>query len=384
MRSIALLLLATACAGIAPGQTEGPDSRLKFCVILSRHGVRAPTWTPERLNAYSSQLWPDFGVPPSYLTPRGERLIELMGEFYGMWLREAGLLTGKGCSEASTIQIYADSDERTIRTGEAFSKSILSGCNIKVQHKPEGEADDLFDAGSGKPANQPIGTPEKFLGAFQSLQKILTGDEAAVHPVLAKDAVMDLAALNTASTLSEVMLLEYANGFLGKQLGWGRLTETNLLDVLRLHGEFARLTREEPSIATARCRNLLARILEAMKNATPAESKDKVLLIAGHDTNLSNIAGSLGIHWEAGGYQENETPPGGALAFLLYQDRTGRSYVRLRYFAQTLKQLREMTPLTMKKSPASDEVTIPGCGKAGCTWNEFSDALEKAIQKGKH
>src|SRR5262245_57016551 len=67
--------LLTAVAAILPfslalGQQPKPSSELKYTLIVTRHGVRAPTWTPERLNEYSSSPWPDFGVPPGNLTPR--------------------------------------------------------------------------------------------------------------------------------------------------------------------------------------------------------------------------------------------------------------------------------------------------------------------------
>lgn len=37
---------------------------------------------------------------------------------------------------------------------------------------------------------------------------------------------------------------------------------------------------------------------------------DRVLIIVGHDTNISNIAGMLGISWLLDGYQRDEPPPG--------------------------------------------------------------------------
>jgi 4-phytase/acid phosphatase len=51
-------------------------------VMLSRHGVRAPTQSTETLNSWRDTKttgWPDFGVPPGYLTPKGEDLVEQMG-----------------------------------------------------------------------------------------------------------------------------------------------------------------------------------------------------------------------------------------------------------------------------------------------------------------
>lgn len=75
-----LLIAILALAVFA--QQAWPADLLQQVVIVTRHGVRAPTWTPERLNQYSAAQWPDFSVPPGYLTPHGRALMKLMGEFY--------------------------------------------------------------------------------------------------------------------------------------------------------------------------------------------------------------------------------------------------------------------------------------------------------------
>jgi hypothetical protein len=51
-----------------------------------------------------------------------------------------------------------------------------------------------------------------------------------------------------------------------------------------------------------------------------------VLIVSGHDTNLSNLSGMLGLSWRLPGYQPDDPPPGGALTFSLGQ----RSKFRMR------------------------------------------------------
>src|SRR5215831_21396836 len=74
--------------------------RLKFVVILSRHGVRAPTWETTRLNQYSAQEWPEWGVPPAHLTPRGRTLMTLMGGYYRDWLAREQIIDRRSCASA--------------------------------------------------------------------------------------------------------------------------------------------------------------------------------------------------------------------------------------------------------------------------------------------
>jgi len=57
---------------------------------------------------------------------------------------------------------------------------------------------------------------------------------------------------------------------------------------------------------------------------------DALLLLAGHDTNLSNLSGMLGLLWKLAGYQPDGTPPGGGLIFSVRRDAGGHYFVRLR------------------------------------------------------
>ena len=79
------------------------------------------------------------------------------------------------------------------------------------------------------------------------------------------------------------------------------------------------------------------------------------------------------------GYQPDDTPPGGALIFSLWRDPKGQDFVRLRYSAQTVDQMRNADPLTLAAPPASQELSIPGCENKSCLWPAFKSVIEKAI-----
>jgi 4-phytase/acid phosphatase len=178
----------------------------------------------------------------------------------------------------------------------------------------------------------------------------------------------------------------------GTNLGWGRLTRERLNLVLELHAIYADLMRRTPYLARARGSNLLAHILSSMEQSesgkpTPdalGQPGDALLALSGHDTNLSNLSGMLGLSWRLPGYQPDDTPPGGALIFSLWRDpHTEQYFVRARYLAQTLDQMRDATPLSIASPPASQEVSFPGCeavaSGSGCPWQIARLLMHKAI-----
>lgn len=412
-------LTANACAILAwavllgagrAGAAEGPKAELKYAVIVSRHGVRSPTWGAVRLNEYSTQAWPDWGVAPGELTPHGRAGVKLMGAYYRAWLSKAGLFNSGGCRDAARIYIRADAGQRTRETGRAFGESLLPGCEIPVAMEAAGK-DPLF-GGVGKPDPDLAGTAVRerlgpaaavltnYAPAFDTLTQILSGGGTAHRTVMgaAPDEGGDGGGtdvprpLATASTLSEVFLLEYAEGMPQSALGWGRLTKEKLLKILELHTAYADVARRTPYLARARGSNLLAHILASLEQAASGKPVAGALgqpggvlaVLAGHDTNLSNLSGMLDLSWRVPGQVHDDTPPESALIFSLWREGAGGGwFVKLEFATPSLDQMRRLEPLTLDSPPARVAVAIPACGSpradGGCPWPAFRTAMQKAI-----
>ncbi len=404
------LFAAFVAFGAAWPAVAGP-LELKYLVIVSRHGVRSPTWDRDRLNEYSAQAWPEWGVAPGELTPHGRDLIKILGSYYREWLTDAGLYSDAGCKDAGRIYIWADSAQRTVETGRAFAESLLPGCGVTIHSQPDHVRDPIFEGvGTAAPeltlravrerlGSQPGGVVADHANALAELQFILTGKKAGAGKLMESPLGVEASAKSVAmtgpiaagSSLSEDFLLEYANGMMGTDLGWGRLTKENLFSVLELHSVYADLMRRTPVLARARGSNLLAHVLCSMEQAVSGKPTsgalgnpgDALLVLSGHDTNLSNLSGMLGLSWHLPGYQPDDTPPGGALIFSLWIDAaTGDYSVKTRYLAQTLDQMRNGQKLTMDAPPESQEITVPGCASAlqtVCSWQGFRRAVRQVI-----
>src|SRR5436309_2565545 len=138
-----LTALVVVLGAVAP-QPSGAKLLLEKVVLLSRHGVRAPTMSNDKLAEFTTRPWPTWPVPPGNLTPRGKHLATLMGAYYGALFRARGLLTADRCPSSDEIHLQADLDQRTILTGEALLDGLFPGCGLKPVSYSEGKIDPLF------------------------------------------------------------------------------------------------------------------------------------------------------------------------------------------------------------------------------------------------
>jgi 4-phytase/acid phosphatase len=342
--------------------------------------------------------------------------MKIMGAYYRNYFSSNGLPGKQGCAAAGLAFFRADSAQRTLATAQALAEGMLPGCTAEIHSAGEGKSDPLFDgteAGAARPdpalslaavagrlGPKPDAVVDAQRPAFDLLVRVLSGNGKPAHSIFEdpvslsanRTGVTMNGPLNLASTLSEDFLLEYADGMSGDRLGWGRLSVSNLLELMTLHSAYAELMRRTAYLARARGSNLLSYVVRSLEQAAvgkpvagAAGSPDTALLvISGHDTNLSNLSGMLGLSWLLPSYQPDDTPPGGALIFTLWRSRaTGRYSVRLQFAAQTLDQMHDATSLSLANPPAIANVFVPGCSAAGdgypCTWESFVTTARGAI-----
>jgi 4-phytase/acid phosphatase len=190
--------------------------------------------------------------------------------------------------------------------------------------------------------------------------------------------------INIASTLAENLLLEYTEGMDRAQVGWGCVDHDKLQSLLTLHTAATDFTNRTPAIARAQSAGLLRAIGASLQQAAKGTAEPgavgkpsgRVAILVGHDTNLENIAGALGLTWVLDG-RRDDTPPGSALVFELWTMPGGASRVKLSFTAQTLEQMRESLPLSLEAPPARVPVFVPACSTEdmSCSLAGFLAAL---------
>jgi 4-phytase / acid phosphatase len=432
LRVMAYSLLPAAFAvgavRIAAAQSAAPQNqKLQFVVIVSRHGVRSPTGKPDRLNHYSAKPWPAWSVPPGYLTDHGAKLMTLFGAYDRAYYAEKGLFDTSGCADADSVYIYDDSDQRTRETGKALAAGIFPGCAIEQHGLPEGTHDPIFHsqgpvseaekqtalaAVSGRIGGNPTGLIDAYRPQLKAMEQVLL-DCASPSPCPAQstsarslfDIPVSLSAgeddhlvelhgpLETASTVAEDLLLEYTEGMDPDKVGWGSVDVNKLRELLQLHTAAEGIVNRTPFVARAQATALLNIVLSSMRQAgeqkpiagAMGSQRHRMLLIVGHDTNLANIAGVLGLNWLIDG-RRDDTPPGSALVFELWSGGTGSMpRVRTYFTSQTLEQMRNATPLTLAAGPERVPIFVPGCSTAdgSCSWSGFAETVQSDLNKNR-
>jgi 4-phytase/acid phosphatase len=405
----------------SPSMSDDKDgATLQYVVILTRHGVRSPTGKAEQYNKYAAAPWPEWDVPPGYLTPHGYELMKLFGAYDRVKLGGEGLLAPSGCEDAKRVTILADSDQRTRETGKALAEGLMPGCAVEVHAQAEGTADPLFHsleannglidhqlaaaAIAGRVGGDANSLTEAYRPQLAELDRVLAGCGRGAGQNKARTSLFDVASslepgtgdhpakltgpLSTASTLSEILLLEYTQGLSAAKVGWGCADGAEVRALMQLHTAASDFAQRTPAVARMYAATLLSQITKALEqNATgkavagaPGKPGDRVLLLVGHDTNIGTVAGALGLTWIIDG-RRDDTPPGGALVFGLWRSREGKLSVRVSYTAQTLEQMRTTQALSAEHPPADAPVYLSGCSgrDASCGWGDFQAMIGRVL-----
>ena len=365
---------------LSPLRADDSTSELRLVIIVTRHGVRSPTANAGQaaLGKYAAEPWPNWGVPVGHLTEHGKRQMQLMGAYYRSLYVRQGLLSGHPDQDASHMVFRADSEQRTIETARDLAAGLVPGGKVEVQARAEDGFDPLFHplearvghpdpalavaAVRGRLGDQPAAVLAACAPALATLERVLCGGNGTVPA--GKASVADLpievvpdgkspglvtitGPLLIGQRCTEIFLLEYAEGMPLADVGWGRVNPRVLTELMRLHSVGFDLTEGTFYIAQEKASNLashIGRTLEQAVKRAPVSGAlgnpdTRLVVLAGHDTNLRNIAGLLGLSWWLDGTQREPTLPGGALVFELRRSRDdGRYSVRTIYVSQTLER----------------------------------------------
>lgn len=411
---------ATPAAPAAEPVPPVPASwTLAGVVMFTRHGLRAPIIPVpcadpadiDCMNAQSQRPWPSFGVAVGDLLPQGYDAARALGAYFRRHYAAAGLLPTTGCPATDDAAAFYADDERTAVTAGGFADGMVPDCDIAFTvgadvYQPENptcvtdpktarEASAAFVGGSWADLAKgdlkgPIAATSAVVGRFSDALCQNLKLPAGCTLADARATRTHPGPIALASTPSELFLMEYGGGFDRKDVAWGRLegaTDRSLPKALeyvnRLHAIYFAASNMPAPIAAPAGSKALAQIIDTLDGLVtdPSSGAPRVVLYAGHDGALLNIAGLLGFTWQLEGYAPYQVPPGGAIAFELWRTAGGRAMVRPVYFAQTPQQLRAVTALGEDNPPATAVLAVAGCDgrHGGCPWKTFEAIASAAL-----
>ena len=413
LHTLRLVALVTFCAAFLTAQPVD-DTELKQVIVFGRHSVRAPVATNDQLKPFAVQDFPQFGVAAGILTPNGEQLETMLGGYYRLWLRNEGLLTGNDTADANFVYFHANAIQRTVDTAQHFWKGLLPAAPVNVHFlTPSTAADPLFDAvGAGVAQVDPPtsmasvmgrlgGDPQALAAAYAAefalTRSVLFGyplsqtpppptppgkvdvTDFTANPIAvtpgSQGSLINLGGLSTTGIAIDPFVMEAADGL---EVGWGQLTPDGVSQTERLYNLILDLEFRTPYLARVQSSNVASHIVRSMVQSATGNAmtgtlgtpSTKIVVLIASDVNVCGLAGLLHLDWLIPGFQPDFCGPGGAMVLQLRQSQsTGEYIVRGSYVAQTMDQLRNLTPLTLDAPPASSPLFIPGCSVGNATFD---------------
>lgn len=390
--AVALTLVAALACVTARAETAhaARGERIVQQIVLIRHGIRSPTGAPDTLAVYAAEPWPAWPVDPGQLTPHGAELMHSLGHWYRQRLTSTGTAVN-ACGIPATIKVIADSTPRNRDSAAAMLGGLSPSCPRGYFAFAANQPDPLFRGSGDDDADTPVISPPP-MPALTTLQQVLLGchDAACLSRAQADGKKLLLGmvpakALKSAGTLSENLMLEYAQGMPLAQVGWGRLDAAGVERIITLHNLQFALAKKTPAAANARGGNMLAHIAATLTAAAGQSPKlpplvpadTHALILLGHDTDLASQAGLLGLGWHSA-EQPDDYPPGGALIFQLIEAR-GDYGVRLQVALPTLAALRA-GDVSAAGAMHVATLRLPGCPPSDvCPLKTFQALVTRAV-----
>jgi len=425
------VLFALAIAPTVPAQTvTNDDTILKQIIIFGRHSVRSPVLPPATYGIFSPRAYPEFGVPPGYLTAHGQQAAVLLGTYFRQYLLAEGLLTGDVGTDLGRSYFRANAIQRSNLTATMFGEGLIPGATIPVHSYPLGQPDPVFDPISAGVAaieanraanearevyNSGTALASAYSAEFSLIRSVLFNYQNGTQPPpatppgitdptaqpipleaiatgVATGNVVNVGGLGWTEGAVDPFIMEYADGLPLADVAWGQLSPDMLSQVTRITTLEQRINYRTLYVDRVQSSNAAAHVLRSIKQAVLGEAVPgafsgpaaRVLVVISSDTYVTGLAGLLQAHWQLPGYQPDFCAPSGALVFELRQSKvTGEFLVRVFYTAQSLDQLRNLTPLSLTAPPETAQLLVPGGSKPGASldvkFETFQTLLENAV-----
>ncbi|MBP2154458.1 histidine-type phosphatase [Erwinia rhapontici] len=406
------LVFALAMVPVFSSQiVQAETFHLEKVVEISRHGVRPPTPdNTKAMEAGTDRSWPQWLTADGELTGHGYAAAVLKGGYEANGWRQAGLLTS-GCPDGKTLYVWASPLQRTKATAKALTDGAFPGCDVTV-HSVSGDSDPLFQ--SDKMGLAPLDEAQARAGIEKAMGGSVQQAEQRAAPEIArlkatvcqadhpcpifdhpwsikrsKDGRFEVEGLATLANMAETFRLAWSENQPSANVAFGHVHSAadvaKLMPLLTTKYDYI---NDVPYIAQRGGSILMDQIAKALATQPVKGGPPDVrwLLYVAHDTNISWLRTMLNFSWQQASYPRGNIPPAGSLVFERWREtQTGKRYIRLYFQAQTLDQIRYLTPLNATQPPLISELGFDGCKitKVGtlCPYESTLNRIRKNIDQ---
>ncbi len=388
------------------------DYQLEQVLMVSRHNLRAPLAdNGSLLTQVTRKTWPAWEVPDGQLTTKGGVLEVYMGRYTREWLAQQGLVDKAECPKSDDVFAYANSLQRTVATAQFFITGAFPGCDVQVNHQDEmGAMDPVFNpiiTGTDKAFNQQAlaamtADSEKLAlkPAYEQLEKMVNSRNSAFCngkkqcDAFSREQNKFIAdngkepgvtgPLKTGNALVDAFTLQYYEGLPLEQVAWGKIkTPEQWTELSAIKNGYHDTLFSDPAVA----RDVAAPLVDYIRNLLvnlDQENAPKVMLMVGHDSNISSLLNALAVNPYTLTNQFERTPIGGMVQFQRWMDKKNkRELVKVEYVYQSTQQLRDAQPLSLAHPPERVTLQMAGCPtdtNGFCPWDKFTQVLTDALK----
>lgn len=402
------LIFAAFTALFCPISQAQSHYTLEKVVEISRHGVRPPSSDNRRaIEAGSARSWSSWLTRDGELTGHGYTAAWLKGRYESQRYRQLGLI-GTACPDDGEFYLRASPMQRTKMTAQALAEAAFPGCGVTIHAEEKTDPLFVYPAGKATKAMAETNRQEALaamggnLAAAQhrlqpqinALKQVACRPDAAC-PVFVEpwqlnvwsNGTIGITGLDTLAAMAETLRLEWSENKPLAEVGFGKVSSAadvaQLMPLLSFKYDY---TNDLPASAARGASQLMEQIAEALRGEEQTALPDtRWLLIVAHDINISWLRTMLNFHWQQGLYPHGNIPPGGSLVFERWRDEHQQRFVRISFQAQSLDQLRELTPLSQQNPPLLTELHFKGCKKREvgtlCPFDAALKRMEKNLDR---
>lgn len=388
---MAVLMLALPLLAAAEQDGPAPAYTLDKVVVLSRHNIRSPLSSAgSLLGDITPHAWFDWTSAPSELSLRGAMLETLMGQYFGLWMEEAGLIPKNWRPEEGAVRFYANAKQRTLATARYFSAGLLPVSVTPIEsHAPYDTMDDTFTpklrfvsdaytaaaldeiaAGGGEKGM--AGYSERLRDAIALVMAVTDMNESEAYQSgkygdLLRDAstvslVLDAepgmsGPIRTATSVADALVLQsYEEPDALKAAFGHEVTWEDWVSICSIVETYGEILFTAPLVSV----NVAHPLLRELKSEMEQEGR-VFSFLCGHDSNVASVLAALGAEaYELKDTVETKTPIGVKLTFERYLDQDGAAWYKVEMIYQSTEQLRSITPLTLENPPMKAALRFTG------------------------